>query len=191
MAKMAARPAEDMDLRRMYARPMPNHPLRAIPRDFGALPRNYALRLLYFSQPCKLADLWTLAKQNEDCPFDSRRHLKQVLEIASMQNWVRREKNQTDRMWYYSVHHSHAQAVEELLMAKKRAVDAAAERARDEAAEQQRADQERKATALDEAIHQLQQQLVKNVVKLQERDPAAVSRLSYVTKSGAVNFSAN
>ena len=160
----------------------------AIPRDLGELPRTYLLRCLFVNQPVTQHDLWELLKANADCPFDSYRHLEFVLRIALHQNWVMREKNQTDRKWYLSVHQQRSAVVSEALQNEKEAAARAKAEAEANAEEVARAEQEQVDEALELAIQDLQHQIMVNVAVLQEQDRDLVRSLPYVRPDGAIDF---
>merc|ERR1711991_1025040 len=79
------------------------------------------LNTLYVNQPVLQQQLWALLKENDDCPFDSYEHLDDVIRIALHQNWLVREKNQTDRKWYLSVHKTRVAELSAALAEKRHA----------------------------------------------------------------------
>lgn len=165
--------------------------LRAVPRDLGEIPRNYALKSLFLQQPVKLLDLWESLKQRDDIPFDSSKHLRNVLKIAGKMKWVYAEKNQTNNMWYYYIHQSRVAEVQEMIrqdtiLGKER------ERQKDiqQVQEAESLEAERSA-ALDASIMALQNMLVQNVATIAEFDPEYTRGLPFVTESGSVNVAWN
>ena len=188
MAEMMHGRPEFASMRRTYARPMKQSKIRAIPRDLGTVPRDHAIRLLFFNQPCTVETLWQLAKSDDSCPFDSKKHLKSVLTIARMQNWIVYEKNQTNNIFYCSVHPGKAKEAQELLYAQRSQFEARERQAAKQKVEDARVAKVLRGEALDAAIQQMQQQLMTAVVKLQEHNPDLIQQLSCVAEDGAVNF---
>jgi hypothetical protein len=182
-------PKEQADMRKIYHKLDFQHSkLHAIPRDLGQLPRAYMLRVLYVNQPALQTTLWSLLKENDDCPFDSYRHLDFVLRVALHQNWVVREKNQSDRKWYLSVHPSRSSDVLDIITSEREAQRRAEseqlgldEKSREE-------ERERTREAVDVAIRDLQHQLAVNVAVLQEQDRELVRDLPYVNGDGSIDY---
>lgn len=160
----------------------------AIPRDLGELPRTYLLRVLFVNQPILQEDLWELLKTNDDCPFDSARHLDFVIRVALHQNWVVREKNQSDRRWYLAVHSSRASTMSKMIAEEQDQARAAETDAADKQAGVDDAAKVAVDDALDFAIRDLQHQLTVNVSVLQEQDRELLKDLPYVTRTGALDF---
>jgi hypothetical protein len=187
MLKHTRDPKQFMDMRQAFKTKIKISRTTAIPRDLGELPRNYALKLLFFNQPCVLPALWKLVKDRDDAPMDSMRHLRQVLKIARLQNWVYTEKNQTNNEWYFYIHKSRMDAVQEMILVEKNDKAREDTERATEAAEEQAAGVAQREEALDSTIRQLQHQLIATVVKIREHDPAVAAELPFVTGSGAVN----
>jgi hypothetical protein len=179
---------EYMSARFQNAGPMTQHKLRAIPRDLGQIPREYIIRLLYFNQPCTVDTLWTLSKADESCPFDSKKHMKQVLKIATLQDWVVYEKNQTNNLYFASVHPSKAKEAQDLLYVQRKQTEMAEREAAKKADAARQESKTKRNEGLDMAIQQLQHQLITCVVKLQEHDPALIEKLACVTPNGGIDF---
>lgn len=159
----------------------------APPRDVGEIPRNYVAKILFAHQPVKLLDLWEICKQNDDVPLDSMKHLRFVLKIAKVHKWVYCEKNQTNNQWYYYIHQSRSSEVQEMIRSAAVAEkDAELQKSEDSQAAKE-AEEVLRAEELDNTISALQNQLVANVSKISEFDPAFVRNLPYYTESGAVN----
>lgn len=188
MATSAKGPLDFASIRRANLLPMKTTGLRACPRDLGQVPRDYLLRLLVFNQPCPTDTLWELAKADDNCPLDSKKHLKMVLKIASLQGWLLYEKNQTNNNFYAKIHPARAKEAQELLYQHRHELEVAErERVVQEAAEKAET-KERQRAALDVAIHMAQQQLINAVVKLQEHSPDLIQKLPCVTNEGGINF---
>jgi hypothetical protein len=161
--------------------------LRAMPRDLGELPRNYALKLLLYHQPALLLDLWEACKSHDDVPFDSSKHLREVLKIARVQNWVYVEKNQTNNRYYYHIHPSKTAEVNAMIRA-----DIVRKQNEEEAAQQQQkaqreADELRAELARDQAIAMLQAQLIDNLAKIDSFDPEFAKSHACVEEDGSIN----
>lgn len=160
----------------------------AIPRDLGEIPREYILKNLQRNEPITLQRLFEVIKEKPDCPVDNRRHLRQVLRIARLQNWVYTEKNQTDNRWYYYIHPQKRPAMQELLRGEREA-EKAVEREESETAARRIQDASNaQSAALDATIEALQRDLIKNVSKIREYDPEHANELPCSTPSGAVNL---
>lgn len=157
-------------------------------RDIGELPRNYMLKVLVLNQPASHEQLWSSIVDRSDAPFDSMEHLVLTLRMALEQNWVYKEKNQTDGEYYYYVHRTKTQEVQEMVQAdRKQLQDEAEEKVVADSKEvaRMRAEQEE---ALDNKIRQLQNTLFANLVKIKEFDPEWVDNLPCTTQSGAIDF---
>lgn len=159
----------------------------AIPRDLGEIPRDYILKNLQRNEPITLQRLFEIIKEKPDCPVDSRRHLRQVLRVARLQNWVYTEKNQTDNRWYYYIHPQKRHAMQDLLRLE-REDEKAVEREQAETAAQRIADASNaQSAALDATIQALQRDLIRNVSKIREFEPEYAASLPCSTPTGAVN----
>lgn len=179
---------EFMALRTQYEQNEKHKFLRSIPRDLGQVPRDYLIRLLYFNQPCTTDTLWTLAKADNACPLDSKRHLKQVMKIATLQNWVIFEKNQTNNLYYATVHSNKSKEAQDLLYQHRRKLEVSEKDGEKKVVEVKKQEKTKRSEGLDMAITQLQQQLITCVVKLQEHNPALIKELPCVTEKGGINF---
>jgi hypothetical protein len=187
MIRMAKRPVFNSNMRETFKNFIGDNNVKAIPRDLGELTRNFAVRILLLNQPLKLLDWWELCKAQNDCPLDSSKHLREVMKIAKMQNWVYTEKNQTNNLWYYYVHPKRTHEVQRMIradgeLAKERmkqqelALEARASEARDE--EEQ---------SLNANIVSLQHLLVANLSRINEFDPDFVRAQPQMTSTGGVN----
>jgi hypothetical protein len=191
MIKHASGRGFNSNIRERFRAPQRSHGLKAIPRDLGEVPRNYALRILFLQQPVRLLDLWETLKLRDDVPFDSSKHLRNVLKIAGKMKWVYAEKNQTNNMWYYYIHQSRVAEVQEMIRQESilnKEQNAQAEVRRAEEAVAVARD---RSVALDESIMTLQNMLVQNVATIAEFDPEYTRSLPYVTEGGAVNVAWN
>ncbi len=175
-------------LRAQYDRPETQKWIRSIPRDLGQIPRDYIIRLLYFNQPCTTDTLWTLAKADDACPLDSKRHMKMVMKIATLQNWIIFEKNQTNNLYYATVHPNKSKEAQDLLYQHRRKMELAETESAKKVDEVKKQVKTKRSEGLDMAITQLQHQLITCVVKLQEHNPALIKELPCVTESGGINF---
>ena len=161
--------------------------LWAIPRDFGEIPRNFLLRILFANQPIGSAELWERLKERTDCPYDSQTHMREVLRFARKQNWVYAEKNQANNKWYWHVHRRRMSEVQSLLdhdRVHERDEELAKPQREMALQKEQELNQEE---ALDKSIVLLQQQLVASVCKLREFNPAAAAELPCSTGDGGVD----
>ena len=182
-------PRETRDMRRATRKvDFEDSQAYAIPRDLGEIPRTYLLRTLFVNQPALQADLWQLLKDRDDCPFDSYAHLDMTLRVALHQNWVVREKNQSDRKWYLSVHPQRGDDIAAALAEGRNAereAEAGAEAAAAAAAEERHATR-REAVAA--AIRDLQHQIAVNVAVLTEQDRTLLKELPYVQPDGSIDY---
>eukprot|EP00760_Papus_ankaliazontas_P020906 PhM_4_TR18607/c0_g1_i1/m.30928 len=71
-----------------------------LPRGTCAEPLYFVLSVIYYNQPCRMAQLWSLCSQVPFVPLDSRRHLRQVVHQARHEGWVFFEKNAETHQWY-------------------------------------------------------------------------------------------
>lgn len=175
------------NIRELFKKPLEMNNIKAIPRDLGELPRNYLVKLLFFHQPIRLLDFWEVCKQHDDVPFDSARHMRQVMKIAKLQKWIYAEKNQTNNLYYFYVHQSRTHEVQQMvrqdeIRKREREAQEAAE-----ALQRAEAQRERDAQNLDDRIVALQNTLVSNMGHIRAFDPAYVDGKPYVMDSGAVN----
>ncbi|RNF05677.1 hypothetical protein TraAM80_04398 [Trypanosoma rangeli] len=188
MLRCANYRAFNSNIRELFKKPLVQNNIKAIPRDLGELPRNYVLKLLFFHQPIRLVDLWSVCKEHDDVPLDSAKHLRLVLKIAKLQRWVYAEKNQTNNLFYYYIHQSRVQEVQDMVRAdevhkkEKESLETV------EAEKLRREENERRRTVLDEKIMALQNILVSNVAQIQQFDPAFLHAKPYLTKDGAVDL---
>ncbi|RNF25600.1 uncharacterized protein Tco025E_02096 [Trypanosoma conorhini] len=187
MLRCANHRAFNANIRELFKKPLVQNNIKAIPRDLGEIPRNYVLKLLFFHQPIRLVDLWSVCKEHDDVPLDSAKHLRLVLKIAKLQRWVYAEKNQTNNLFYYYIHQSRVREVQEMVRADEVRKKEEESLQAVEAENLRREENERRRTALDEKILVLQNLLVSNVAQIQQFDPAFVQAKPYVTEAGAVN----
>ncbi|RHW74249.1 hypothetical protein DPX39_010017200 [Trypanosoma brucei equiperdum] len=187
MLRLANHKAINSNIRELFKKPLVMNNIKAIPRDLGEIPRDYVLRLLFFHQPIRLVDLWTICKEHDDVPLDSAKHLRLVLKIAKLQRWVYAEKNQTNNLYYYYVHQSRMQEVQQMVRASEVRKKEQESLREIEAEKLRMEEQERRKVALDENIVALQNALVSNIAQIQEFDPGFARSKPYVTESGAVN----
>ncbi|EKG01699.1 hypothetical protein TCSYLVIO_007299 [Trypanosoma cruzi] len=187
MLRCANQRAFNSNIRELFKKPLMQNNIKAIPRDLGEIPRNYVIKLLFFHQPIRLVDLWSVCKEHDDVPLDSAKHLRLVLKIAKLQRWVYAEKNQTNNLYYYYIHQSRVREVQEMVRAdevrkkEKESLEAV------EAEKLRREEDENRRMALDDKILALQSILISNVAQIQQFDPAFVQAKPYVTEGGAVN----
>ncbi|KAG8347547.1 hypothetical protein ERJ75_001027200 [Trypanosoma vivax] len=187
MLRLANNKAFNCNIRELYKKPLLMSNIKSIPRDLGEIPRNYVLKLLFFHQPARLVDLWTICKEYDDVPLDSAKHLRLVLKIAKLQRWVYAEKNQTNNLYYYYIHQSRMREVQEMVrvsdIRKREEESLQVENEQALLREKQQRDQ----VALDEKIVALQNILISNIAQIREFDPAYVCEKQYVTEGGVVN----
>ncbi|CUG67720.1 Hypothetical protein, putative [Bodo saltans] len=191
MINLHQRGGFNANMRNRFRTPQKANKFRAVPRDLGEVPRNYALKSLFLQQPIRLLDLWETLKQRDDIPFDSMKHLRNVLKISGKMKWVYAEKNQTNNMWYYYIHQSRMAEVQDMIrqesiLDKERDAHAAVQRT-----QEAKALASDRSVALDASIMALQNMLVQNVATIAEFDPEYTRSLPYVTESGAVNVAWN
>jgi hypothetical protein len=187
MAKFDGRRHLNANLRTVFKRGLGRAGLKGIPRDVGEIPRNYTIKILHKNEPVTIAQLFTHMKEHDDCPVDSQRHLRFVLRVARMHDWVYVEKNQTNNQWYYYTHPKKKAAIQELLLQERDDVkeikhnDALLQKSAKSDAERQREEY------LDRMITAMQKKLADNVCSLRDYDPDFVEGLPYHCANGAVN----
>lgn len=181
---------EHANLRAVYVnvKKLKHTELFGLPRDLGEITRNYMLRTLFLNQPILEPQLWRILKDFDDCPFDSYDHLDMVIRVALHQNWLTREKNQTDRKWYLSVHKSRASDIQALLQSAKDADSAKAAAAASVEAAAAQQQQTEADEALDTAIRHLQHQICVNIATLAEQDPGLIKDLPFVRPDRSIDF---
>ncbi|KAH9601111.1 hypothetical protein LSM04_001383 [Trypanosoma melophagium] len=187
MMRLANYRGFNSNIRELFKQPLVSNNIKAIPRDLGEIPRNYVLKLLFFHQPVRLVDLWTVCKEHDDVPLDSAKHLRLVLKIAKLQRWVYAEKNQTNNLYYYYIHQSRVKEVQEMVRADEIRKKEQESVEYMEAEKKRREGEERQRAARDEKIQALQATLISNVAQIQQFDPEYVRRKPYLTESGALN----
>lgn len=189
MAMFDGRKHVNANLRTVYKRGLGRAGMMAIPRDVGEIPRNYVIKILQKNEPVTVSQLFSHLKESDDCPVDSQRHLRFVLRVARMQDWVYTEKNQTNNQWYFYTHPKKKAAIQELLLQEREDVKefSAQEAVLVKAAEKGAAGQ--REEYLDRMIVAMQKKLADNVVALREYDPDFVETLPYNCANGAVNVS--
>eukprot|EP00758_Cryptobia_borreli_P014690 Tbor_TRINITY_DN5945_c2_g9::TRINITY_DN5945_c2_g9_i1::g.18904::m.18904 len=164
--------------------------LHAIPRDYGELVRDYMIKILSRNEPITCADLFIILKEAPDCPFDSNRHLRHVLKVSRMQNWVYVEKNLTDNKWYWYTHQKRRAAVQELLR-MEREINKNKERVAFEASEMvMKLAVSKREEYLNKSINYLQNVLVENINKIREfeGEEGLKSIVCYDGNSGGINL---
>lgn len=119
MLSLATYKQLNSNIRELFKKPLEMNNIKAIPRDLGEIPRNFAISLLFMHQPIRLLDLWELCKNYDDVPLDSAKHLRLVLKICKLQKWVYCEKNQSDNNYYYYLHRSRNHEVQEMIHQKE------------------------------------------------------------------------
>ena len=160
-----------------------------IPRDFGELPRHYALKMLYANQPCTMHALWDVLSERDDCPFDSLRHARHVLRLAREQNWVQVEKNLANGEWVYSIHRARLPAVRDMVQADAEVERQAAIARRENAGAEAHAVETQQYESRTANINHMQQELISQVVKIKEFDPDLLHSLPfYNPKDGSIDF---
>lgn len=146
--------------------------LTAIPRDLGEKPRNLVLRMLYTVQPIDMHRLWIHLRNHEFCPLDSKKHLRAVLRICRLMNWVVTQTSYNQTSWMWSVHPSRTREVERMVREAK-STGEELEKSKVTSKENQGvAKKKGKHEQLNTAIRHAQMQLIQNVMLLKERDPS-------------------
>ena len=187
MAKFDGRKHINANLRTVFKRGLGRAGLMGIPRDVGEIPRNYVIKVLQKNEPVTILQLFSHLKEHDDCPVDSQRHLRFVLRVARMQDWLYVEKNQTNNQWYYYTHPKKKAAIQELLLQEREDTketnhnDALILKSAKKNAENHREEY------LDRMITAMQKKLADNVCTLRDYDPEFVEGLPYNCSNGAVN----
>ena len=187
MVRLAKKPSFNCNIREAFKGFIKENNIKAIPRDLGELTRNYAIKILFLNQPLKLLDWWELCKEQNDCPLDSSKHLREVMKIAKMQNWIYVEKNQTNNLWYYYVHQKRTHEVQRMIRID---AEAAKDRGKQlEVQQQERAavDKEQRVDSLNANIASLQNLLIGNLARINEFDPDFAQSQPQMTETGGIN----
>ena len=151
------------------------------PRDLGELPRTYVIKILVLNQPITAVSLWSILKQRDDVPLDSLTHLEQVFRMAQEQHWVYKEKNQSDGLFYFYIHSSKNQAVQEMLRIERQTL------IQDQQVEHVDKNKEENE-AMDAEIRHLQNTLITNLSLLLKHNDPAIKEMPYINSSGSIDF---
>ncbi|EKG05852.1 hypothetical protein TCSYLVIO_003064 [Trypanosoma cruzi] len=164
---------------------------KAIPRDFGKIPRDFVLSVLYRHQPCEVSGLWEHCTSDPGVVLDSKRHLREVLKQARDEGFVSFERDPVSNEWLCFVTRERFEEVRQIAGAKAEASEVYSGLRGSSATETSSYTErfkEMNEMAREEHARRLEEEVKTTTKHLRSFQRKEVDYLPYTDLNGKVNF---